>query len=145
MAAACACAQVPLKVGGPGWVHGPLTDEILEVAKKTVAGWLTREGIKRDTAKAKNDLEAYIISTRDQLDSRAALQQVGTAAAMCRAVHSCYGMSLPHTVYDGWLLQHTMMHGSCQQALWTTGTISPVLAAMVMLRHVQQAMTECLT
>jgi hypothetical protein len=39
------------------------------------------ETVKAATAKAKNDLEAYIISTRETLGTNEALQQVGGVCA----------------------------------------------------------------
>ena len=41
---------------------------MLTAAQANLTAFVLREAVKRDTARAKNDLEAYIISTREKLD-----------------------------------------------------------------------------
>jgi hypoxia up-regulated 1 len=70
--------QVTLNVTGNGPRHAPLSGETLKEAKAHIAAWVAAETVKAATAKAKNDLEAYIISTREKLETNEALQQVST-------------------------------------------------------------------
>jgi hypothetical protein len=69
--------QVTLNVTGDGPRHAPLSGEPLKEAQAHLAAWVAAETVKAATAKAKNDLEAYIISTREKLETSEALQQVG--------------------------------------------------------------------
>lgn len=64
--------QAALKVDG-GYAHSPLDSDTLAAAKDRVGAWLIREAAKKATAKAKNDLEAYIISMREALETDEAL------------------------------------------------------------------------
>lgn len=61
-------AKLPLTVGGPGWVLGGMDAAQLKASRAVMAALRARDDAKRDTAKAKNDLEAYIISTKGQLE-----------------------------------------------------------------------------
>jgi hypothetical protein len=54
-----------------------ISGDFLGAAQSNMSAWLRAERIKRDTAKAKNDLEAYIIATREALESDELLQKVG--------------------------------------------------------------------
>lgn len=49
-----------------------------DAAAAMVATWRSREAVKRANAKARNDLEAYVINTREALEENEALRQVGT-------------------------------------------------------------------
>jgi len=69
-------AQVTLNVTGSGPRFAPLSGDILKEAQAHLAAWRAAETIKAATAKAKNDLESYIISTREKLETEEALQQV---------------------------------------------------------------------
>lgn len=60
--------HVNLNVSGPGMVHPPLDGEVLKAAEANVSNWVVAEKIKAATAKAKNDLETYIINTREKLE-----------------------------------------------------------------------------
>jgi hypothetical protein len=63
-------------VTGEGLRHAPLSGEPLKQAQAHLAAWVAAETVKAATAKAKNDLEAYIISTREKLETNEALQTV---------------------------------------------------------------------
>ncbi|KAI8464405.1 MAG: Hsp70 protein-domain-containing protein [Monoraphidium minutum] len=60
--------HVALKVAGAGPRHAPLSGGALTAAQANLTAYVLREAVKRDTARAKNDLEAYIIGTREKLD-----------------------------------------------------------------------------
>jgi len=60
--------HVNLNVSGPGFVHPPLAGEVLKAAEANVTRWVVAEKVKAATAKAKNDLETYIINTREKLE-----------------------------------------------------------------------------
>lgn len=84
----CCCTpptttQAALNISGPGFVHAPLSGALLASARDTVSSWQAKEISKRDNAKAKNDLESYIISTREALETSEPLQQV----IRCNSVH----------------------------------------------------------
>jgi hypothetical protein len=68
--------QVPLTVSGLGWLHPRLVGDDLAVSKVTMAGWLRAQTLKRETAAAKNELESYIISTRESLETDEVLMKV---------------------------------------------------------------------
>lgn len=65
-----------LNVSGPGLAHPPLSGEALELATANVTRWVQAEAVKAATAKAKNDLETYIINTREKLETDELYQQV---------------------------------------------------------------------
>ena len=46
-------------------------------SKATLASWHSAQTTKRETAAAKNDLESYIISTRESLETNEVLMKVG--------------------------------------------------------------------
>jgi hypothetical protein len=69
------CLQAALKLEG-GFVHAPLSGDTLTSARLTVATWLVREAAKKATAKAKNDLESYIISMREALETDESIMKV---------------------------------------------------------------------
>ncbi|WIA37837.1 hypothetical protein OEZ86_014693 [Tetradesmus obliquus] len=73
--------HVTLNVTGDGPRHAPLSGEPLKQAQAHLAAWVAAETVKAATAKAKNDLEAYIIVTREKLETQEALQQVTTEEA----------------------------------------------------------------
>ncbi|KAF8058449.1 HSP70-17 [Scenedesmus sp. PABB004] len=73
--------HVSLNVTGPGPRHAPLSGDALADATAHVAAWRAAEAVKAATAKAKNDLEAYIIATRERLETDEAVQQVTEEAA----------------------------------------------------------------
>ena len=60
--------QVPLKITGD-WTHSKLTGDSLAASRATMSAWLTAQAAKRETAASKNDLESYIISTREALET----------------------------------------------------------------------------
>jgi hypoxia up-regulated 1 len=64
--AATTATPTPLSVAA-GWARPPLLGEVLEEARKTVGTWRARELKKREAAKARNDLEAHVIATREAL------------------------------------------------------------------------------
>ncbi|KAK9811690.1 hypothetical protein WJX72_008444 [[Myrmecia] bisecta] len=72
--------RLPLKIGGPGFALPSLSDEQIKASRKVLAALNSKDEEKRDAARAKNDLEAYIITTRDKLESDDALAKVTTAA-----------------------------------------------------------------
>jgi hypothetical protein len=80
--------QVTLNITGDGPRHAPLTGEPLAEAKAHLAAWVAAETVKAATAKAKNDLEAYIISTREKLETNEALQQVGSVTDVLGVINS---------------------------------------------------------
>ncbi len=47
-------------------------------AQAQIAGWVKAEDIKRDNAAAKNELEAYVIKTREALDGDEGIIKVRT-------------------------------------------------------------------
>ncbi|KIZ04287.1 hypothetical protein MNEG_3673 [Monoraphidium neglectum] len=69
--------HVGLKVGGPGPAHAPLSGGLLTAAQANLTAFVLREAVKRDTARSKNDLESYIIATRERLEDEA-WQEVST-------------------------------------------------------------------
>lgn len=73
--------QVNLNVSGPGMVHPPLDGEVLKAAEANVSNWVVAEKIKAATAKAKNDLETYIINTREKLEVNEQYLEVGDKLA----------------------------------------------------------------
>eukprot|EP00775_Hariotina_reticulata_P013787 gene13787-13908_t len=68
--------HVVLNVTGAGPRFTPLSGDALREAQAHLAAWRAAETVKAATAKAKNDLEAYIISTREKLETEEGLQQV---------------------------------------------------------------------
>lgn len=71
-------AKVALTIEGPGWSRARLTGADLASSKATLAAWVRAETIKRDTAAAKNDLESYIIKTREAMETDELLMKVTT-------------------------------------------------------------------
>ena len=69
--------QVNLNVSGPGLVHPPLSGEVFKAADANITHWVKAEKVKAATAKAKNDLETYIINTREKLETNEQYQEVG--------------------------------------------------------------------
>lgn len=69
-----------LNVSGPGPVHPPLSGDVFDAAVANVTRWVEAEAVKAATAKSKNDLEAYIISTREKLETNEQFQEVGVQA-----------------------------------------------------------------
>lgn len=69
--------RVPLNVTGSLALPG-LSTEQMAAARRTLRALRERDNAKRETAKARNDLESYIISTRDKLESREDLQAAST-------------------------------------------------------------------
>jgi hypothetical protein len=66
---------------------------VLTAAQANVSAFALREAVKRDTARAKNDLESYIISTREKLDDDGVVA-VGTGGGErvgCQAGKACKG------------------------------------------------------
>jgi hypothetical protein len=55
-------------VDGPRATFAPLSSAVFTAAQANLTAFTVREAVKRDTARAKNDLEAYIIATRESLD-----------------------------------------------------------------------------
>jgi hypothetical protein len=53
------------------------------------------------TGEAKNDLEAYIISTREKLETNEALQQVGSVCACCDWLESTSASMQAACLYIG--------------------------------------------
>uniref|UniRef100_A0A383VU00 Uncharacterized protein n=1 Tax=Tetradesmus obliquus TaxID=3088 RepID=A0A383VU00_TETOB len=78
--------HVTLNVTGDGPRHAPLSGEPLKQAQAHLAAWVAAETVKAATAKAKNDLEAYIIATREKLETQEALQQVTTEEARVKFI-----------------------------------------------------------
>jgi len=70
--------QVSLNVTGPGLRYKVAEGDFLTAATVNMSTLLRTERLKQETAKAKNDLEAYIIKTRDELESDELLQTVST-------------------------------------------------------------------
>ncbi|GLI64023.1 hypothetical protein VaNZ11_007184 [Volvox africanus] len=71
-------AKVPLKVGGRGWLSPPLTDTDMSEAKQVLATFVAAETRKREVAKARNDLESYIIAMKEALETDELIQKVST-------------------------------------------------------------------
>ena len=59
-------AKVTLTVGG-GWVLPGMTPEQLRASRSVMTDMRRRDEAKREAAKAKNDLEGYIITAREKL------------------------------------------------------------------------------
>jgi hypothetical protein len=53
-----------------------MSAEVFELATANVTRWTLAEMVKAATAKAKNDLETYIINTREKLETDELYQQV---------------------------------------------------------------------
>ena len=68
--------QVALNVTGPGLRYKAAEGDFLAAATVNMSTLVRTERLKQETAKAKNDLEAYIIKTRDELESDELLQRV---------------------------------------------------------------------
>lgn len=87
-------------MSGPGLKHPPLSGEILEAAEANISQWVRTEKIKAATAKAKNDLETYIINTREKLEVDEFFQQVSFAGlVMYVAYGQCWWR---YTSAPGW-------------------------------------------
>ena len=71
-------ARVPLTVGGKGWAREKLSGDSLASSTSTLAQWVLTETVKRDNAAAKNDLESYIIKTREAIETDELLIKVST-------------------------------------------------------------------
>ncbi|EFJ52505.1 heat shock protein Hsp70G [Volvox carteri f. nagariensis] len=71
-------AKVPLKVGGKGWLSPPLSDSDLSEAKQVLSKFVAAEARKREVAKARNDLESYIIAMKEALETDELMQKVST-------------------------------------------------------------------
>ncbi|GIL45761.1 hypothetical protein Vafri_2912 [Volvox africanus] len=71
-------AKVPLKVGGRGWLSPSLTDTDMNEAKQVLATFVAAETRKREVAKARNDLESYIIAMKEALETDELMQKVST-------------------------------------------------------------------
>jgi hypothetical protein len=69
-------SQVTLNVSGPGAAHLPLHGDTLDAALAHMSAWAAAEAAKAANAKARNDLEAYIIAMRERLDSHDGVAQV---------------------------------------------------------------------
>lgn len=79
-------------MSGAGPTHAPLAGEALAAAAAHVAAWQAAEAVKAATAKAKNDLESYIIATRERLETDEAMQQVGgRPPRQCTGQRTCRG------------------------------------------------------
>ena len=70
-------ARIPLNVTG-GLNMPSLTSEQRIASRKVLRLLREREEAKRATAKARNDMEAYVIATREKLDSSETLQAMST-------------------------------------------------------------------
>jgi hypothetical protein len=53
-----------------------MSGEVFELATSNITRWTLAEMVKAATAKAKNDLETYIINTREKLETDELYQQV---------------------------------------------------------------------
>jgi hypoxia up-regulated 1 len=71
-------ARVPLSISGKGWSREKLSGDSLASSTSTLAGWVQTETVKRDNAAAKNDLESYIIKTREAIETDELLIKVST-------------------------------------------------------------------
>lgn len=69
--------KVALNVSG-GFHQAPLASEDQLALLRTLRDWQRREAIKRENSRAKNDLESYIINTREALETNGMLLQVTT-------------------------------------------------------------------
>ena len=69
--------RVPLNITG-SFLIPSLTPEQRAASRRILRMLRERDEIKRATAKARNDLEAYVINTRDKLDSDDGLKAVST-------------------------------------------------------------------
>ena len=67
--------QVTLNVSG-GWAFDILSGEALVTARQTIKAWAAAEDIKAENARVKNELEAYIIKTRESLETDELLMKV---------------------------------------------------------------------
>lgn len=67
--------RVPLNTTG-GLSYPGLTPEQMKQSRRTLRTLRDRDFVKRDTAKSRNDLESYIISTRDSLENSERLKAV---------------------------------------------------------------------
>lgn len=82
--------HVPLKVDGPrapssssAAAAAPLSGALLAAAQANVTRFVRRELVKRETARAKNDLEGYIIATREALEGDDATAVRFLLSAVC--------------------------------------------------------------
>ncbi|GFR42342.1 hypothetical protein Agub_g3033, partial [Astrephomene gubernaculifera] len=73
-------AKVPLSVGGRGWLSPPLTADQLAASRAVLAGWEEAEAVKREVARARNDLESYIIAMKEALETDELVMKVSTEA-----------------------------------------------------------------
>lgn len=69
-------------------VHPPLAGEVLKLAEANVSTWVVAEKIKAATAKAKNDLETYIINTREKLEVNEQYLEVGESLTATVSPHA---------------------------------------------------------
>lgn len=71
-------ARVPLTIGGKGLSREKLSGDSLASSTSTLARWVQTETVKRDNAAAKNELESYIIKTREAIETDELLIKVST-------------------------------------------------------------------
>eukprot|EP00195_Chlamydomonas_chlamydogama_P003215 CAMPEP_0202919692 /NCGR_PEP_ID=MMETSP1392-20130828/76466_1 /ASSEMBLY_ACC=CAM_ASM_000868 /TAXON_ID=225041 /ORGANISM="Chlamydomonas chlamydogama, Strain SAG 11-48b" /LENGTH=990 /DNA_ID=CAMNT_0049613149 /DNA_START=318 /DNA_END=3290 /DNA_ORIENTATION=+ len=71
-------ARVALTIGGPAWFHPSLSGADFKLSQSIISAWVKAEAIKRETAAAKNDLESYIIKTREKLETDDRVKKVTT-------------------------------------------------------------------
>lgn len=71
-------AKVALTIGGSGFVSPAMTKEQVKAGKKVLTELAKRDAVKAETAQAKNNLEAYIINTRDKLEADEEIAKVTT-------------------------------------------------------------------
>lgn len=68
--------QVVLSVGGAGWAHPRLGGPGLSSSQAKLASWVVAEDIKREVARARNELESYIIKMKDVMEGDELLHRV---------------------------------------------------------------------
>ena len=68
--------QVPLTLGGSGFLQPPIDEKELKKLQLRLNGWQEKEDTKKENARTKNDLESYILSVRELLDVNTFLQRV---------------------------------------------------------------------
>jgi hypothetical protein len=77
---------VSLNITGPGFRYQAAQGDFLAAATANMSALVRTERLKQETAKAKNDVEAYIIKMREEVESDELLQRVSNSAGPRQAV-----------------------------------------------------------
>ncbi len=79
-----------LTLSGQGWKAPPLSAdaEALKESQALLAKFVAAEAVKRELAKARNDLESYIIDMKEKLETDELIIKVGRVCDACSVLVS---------------------------------------------------------